>query len=50
MHPRYKGNKADANAGMQVWNAGYDIELPTGITPDDQDIEWYKKKVPVDNE
>ena len=50
MHPRYKGNKADATAGMQVWNAGYDIELPTEITSDDPDIEWYEKEVPIENE
>ena len=50
MHPRYKGNKADAKAGMQVWNAGYDIEWPTGITPDDSDIEWYEKEVSIDDE
>ena len=50
MHPRYKGNKVDQNAEVQIWNAGYDIELPKGITPDDPDIEWYEKEVPVDDE
>ena len=50
MHPRYKGNKADESAEMQVWNAGYDIKLPVGITPDDPDIEWYEKEVPIDDE
>ena len=50
MHPRYKGNKANSSAEVQIWNAGYDIELPKGITPDDHDIEWYEKEVPIDDE
>ena len=49
MNPRYKGNKIDANAEVHIWNAGYDIQLPVGITPDDSDIEWYEKEGSIEH-